>query len=40
MPVEKDKLIKKQSGVDKILTLDLVSDMLILSKPQAFPVLK
>ena len=34
MPVEIDKLIKKQSGVDKILTLDLVSDI-----PQAFPVL-
>ena len=39
MPVEIDKLIKKQSRIDKILTLDLVSDMLILSKPQAFPVL-
>ena len=39
MPVEIDKLIKKQSGVDKILTLNLISDMLIGSKPQAFPVL-
>lgn len=39
MPVEIDKSIKKQSGVDKILILDLVSDMLIWSKPQAFPVL-
>ena len=39
MPVEIDKLIKKQSGEDKILTLDLISDMLIWSKPQAFPVL-
>ena len=39
VPVEIDKLIKKQSGVDKILILDLVSDMLIWSKPQAFPVL-
>ena len=39
MPVEIDKLIKKQSGVDKILTLDLISDMLIWSKPQAFRVL-
>ena len=39
MPVEIDKLIKKQSGVDKILTLDLILDMLISSKPQAFPVI-
>ena len=39
MPVEIDKLIKNQSGVDKILTLNLISDMLIGSKPQAFPVL-
>lgn len=39
MPVEIDKLIKKQSGVDKFLTLNLISDMLIGSKPQAFPVL-
>ena len=29
-----DKLIKKQSGVDEILTLDLVSDI-----SQSFPVL-
>ena len=39
MPVAIDELIKKQSGVDKILTLDLISDMFIRSKPQAFPVL-
>ena len=39
MPVEIDKLIRKQSGADKILTLDLISDMLIWSKLQAFPVL-
>ena len=38
MPVEVDKLIKKQSRADTILTLNLISDMLIWSKPQAFPV--
>ena len=34
MPVEIDKLIKKQSGVEKKMALDLVSDI-----PQSFPVL-